>query len=203
MIKLKRIQNRLVVILIIITNLSCQEQHHNLPILSKYIDDSGKTIDYKVEGFNFTDQLGQPFTENRTNGKVYVANFFFTSCSSICPPMRNKLINLLSTIKDDDFFVASFSINPDFDSIDKLFAYSKNTTISPERWVMLNGSEQELKTLANLFRTSFKPIKNNTDFYHSSYVALVDRKHRIRGFYEILKKEDFEKLIKDSKQLLK
>ena len=83
-------------------------QKKKLPILSNYINNQGQKVSYTINDFRFTTQLGKEFTVDDTKNKVYIANFFFTSCPSICPPMRVKLIDLANTFKKEKLMILSF-----------------------------------------------------------------------------------------------
>ncbi|NQY28884.1 MAG: SCO family protein [Flavobacteriaceae bacterium] len=178
-------------------------QKKKLPILSNYINNQGQKVSYTINNFNFTTQLGKEFTVDDTKDKVYIANFFFTSCPSICPPMRAKLIDLANTFKNEKFMILSFTIDPENDSIAVLKEYGEATEIAPHKWFFLSGDSIQLSNIAKKFRTSFSKNNDGTDFYHSSFVALVDSKQRIRGFYNILEKEAVLLLKKDVTILLK
>lgn len=182
----------------------CQSNSKELPVLSYKIDDAGNKINYTITYDNFTNQLGEPFTTETISNKVFIANFFFTRCPSICPPMRTELIAISKTFNnDDDFLIVSNTIDPENDSVEVLKSYSVDTGISAENWQFVCSSLENTRLQANLFMTNFKSNDEGTDFYHSSYVALVDKKQQIRGFYNVLVKEEIERLKYDIKSLLK
>ncbi|MBJ6368335.1 SCO family protein [Snuella sedimenti] len=177
-------------------NLSCVSKTH-LPILSHYIDSNGKKVNYNIENFEFTNQLNQKVTGKNTKGKVYIANFFFTRCPSICPKMKVGLTRVAHVYKNaDDFMILSFSIDPKNDSIPILKSYANSTGVLNSKWHFLNGKQSQLDHVATLFRTSFKPLNNGIDFYHSSFTALVDKNQQIRGFYDLLDEQSITELIK-------
>jgi len=180
----------------------CCSPKKELPILSNYIDENGVKKSYLIDGFQFTDQLGENFTPENTKNKIYIANFFFTSCPSICPPMREKLIDIATTFQKESLLVLSITIDLKNDSIPVLNNYSEATNISKDKWVFLKGSPLELSKIAKKFKTSFSNSNNSGDFYHSSYVALVDTKQQIRGFYDILNAEAIQLLKEDIELLL-
>jgi len=182
---------------------SCSSKE-NLPILSRYIDSNGKEIIYHIKDFEFTDQLNRKFSTNDTKNKVYISNFFFTRCPSICPKMKASLIDIArANIKNPDFLIISISIDPEHDSIPILKQYAETTTISNSKWYFLNGNKKQLNHISTLFRTSFERKKTGVDFVHSSYAALVDKDQLIRGFYDLLDANSVNQLIIDARQLLK
>ena len=182
---------------------SCVKKQE-LPILSYYIDDSGKMVSYTFSGFEFTDQNNRKFISKDIKNKVSIANFFFTRCPSICPKMRNELIKIAKEFENDnDFTILSFTIDPKNDSTSILKIYSENTQISATKWYFLRGEDAQLNHMTKLLRTSFKNQDKNTDFYHSSYVALIDKNQQIRGYYDLLDSKSVTHLLKDAKTLLK
>lgn len=180
---------------------SCSKER-TLPVLNNYIDDYGVRKNYLINDYHFTTQLGEKFTVKNTKGKVYIANFFFTKCSSICPPMREKLIDIATAVKNEKFILVSYTIDIKNDSISVLNKYSEETSISKNKWFFLKGSPKELASISKKFRTSFTKYQNSTDFYHSSNVALVDTKQQIRGFYDLLNNEAVTLLKEDINLLL-
>ncbi len=183
--------------------LGCNYTSKELPILSYKIDSSGNKKNYSISYSDFTNQLGKPFSTKDIIGKICIANFFFTRCPSICPPMRTELIAISNYFQDkNDFLIISHTIDPKNDSVEVLNNYSKTTGIDPERWQFIRSTEENTRNQANLFMTNFKPNEDGTDFFHSSYVALIDQKQEIRGFYNILVKEEVDRLKNDLKSLL-
>jgi len=190
-----------ITMLLLILCISCSKERV-LPILSNYIDENGTTRSYLINDYHFTTQLGNEFTIENTKGKIYIANFFFTRCSSICPPMREKLIDIAATIDNKNFILTSYTIDIKHDSLSVLNRYSEGTMISKDKWFFLKGSPEELTSISEKFRTSFSTTQNSNDFYHSSYVALIDTKQQIRGFYDLLNSEAVILLKEDINLLL-
>jgi len=189
-------------VILITTIFVCCSPKKELPILSNYIDENGAKKSYLIDDFQFTNQLGKSFNEESTKNKIHIANFFFTSCPSICPPMREKLIDLATTFQKKNFLILSFTIDLKNDSILVLNQYSDATSIPKDKWVFLKGNPTELSKIAMKFKTSFSNYNNSSDFYHSSYVALIDTKQQIRGFYDILNEEAIQLLKEDIDLLL-
>lgn len=189
-------------IILITTIFVCCSPKKELPILSNYIDENGAKKSYLIDDFQFTSQLGKIFTDENTKNKIHIVNFFFTSCPSICPPMREKLIDIATTFQKENLLVLSITIDLKLDSISVLNHYSDATSIPKDKWVFLKGSPSELSKIAKKFKTSFSNSNNSGDFYHSSYVALVDTQQQIRGFYDILNEEAVILLKEDISMLL-
>lgn len=191
------------IISFIICFTSCDSKEKaTLPILSFQIKE-GKKQYYRITYDGFTTQDGIGFNSSLIEDKIHITNFFFTNCPSICPPMRSKLIDLASYFnQDDDFVIVSITIDPERDTIPALKEYATNTGIASNKWQFLRGNQELLTATSEKFMTNFRPNEDGTDFYHSSYVALVDRKQQIRGFYDLLKPIDIKQLKKDAESLL-
>lgn len=189
--------------IIFVFTISCKEFTPELPILSyNYVD--GKKKVYKIDGFQFINQLGDTLRSLDTKGQIHTMNFFFTTCPSICSPMRIQQTNIAETFsKNSNFKQYSISIDLERDTIGQLRYYSKLHKINSEEWQLLRApSEAKLNTIAELLKSNFEPNEYGTDFYHSSYLALIDDQQYIRGFYDILKEEEITLLKKDIKLLL-
>ncbi|WCO02768.1 SCO family protein [Psychroserpens ponticola] len=184
--------------------LNCNTSSKELPILSYKIDATGNQRFYNMTYQGFTNQLGDSFSTEDIQNKICIANFFFTRCPSICPPMRTELISIAEAFSvDENILLISHTIDPKHDSIPVLKGYSEATAIPDNKWQFIRASEEKTKLQAEMYMTNFKPNEDGSDFYHSSFAALVDQKQQIRGFYNVLVLEDVERLKIDIKQLLK
>ncbi|NRA91635.1 MAG: SCO family protein [Psychroserpens sp.] len=184
---------------------SCESPKQDLPILSYKIDESGNTAYYQItyEPGKFTDQSGNQFSTTDLQHKVILANFFFTKCPSICPPMRNVLIDLSEEFYEEPgLMILSHTIDPNHDTTEVLQAYSEATEIPTEKWKFLRAQTEDTKLLAKQYMTNFKPNVEGTDFYHSSYAALVDSSRQIRGIYNLLEDSELNRLKKDIEFLI-
>ena len=194
---------RLLPLILLLLFFGCESKSKDLPILSYKINDSGNKIYYTIAYQSFTNQLGEPFTTANIKDKILIANFFFTRCPSICPPVRTELVKIAEAFKSEvDFMILSHTIDPENDTVEVLRNYSEATGISHEKWQFVRASDENTKSQATQYMTNFKYSEDGTDFYHSSYVALVDKRNYIRGFYNILVTEEVERLKKDINILL-
>lgn len=183
--------------------LSCKTSTEDLPILSYSIDQSGQKQFYKITYEGFTNQVGASFTTENIKGKNFIANFFFTRCPSICPPMRTTLIAIAEDYsKHDNLIFISHTIDPKHDSVEVLKTYAEATGIPEKKWQFIRASEKQTKLQAKQYMTNFRPNEEGSDFYHSSFVALVDQQQNIRGFYNVLIDEDVMRLKKDLNTIL-
>lgn len=165
-----------------------------------------------VQDFSFTDQNGKPVTQKNIDGKVYVTNYFFTTCKGICPKMNFNVKGVYDKFKNDkDFAIISHSSMPETDSVPLLKAYEqKMIGKDPEnaaKWYFVTGDKDSLYKMA---RQSYllDNDKNNSEniheaFIHTQFLALVDKQKRVRGIYDGLKPDEIAKMEKDISKLLK
>ena len=137
----------------------------------------------KVPNFSFINQHGKTITNKDYEGKVYVIEFFFTSCPTICPRMNRNLIEIQNEFKDfKDFGVASFTINPDYDTPEVLKAYAEKYGVTNPNWNLMTGDKETIYKLSNegfyIYAAANPDVEGG--FEHSGNFALIDRKGFIR-----------------------
>ena len=160
---------------------------------------------HKIKSFEFLNQNGEIISEKDYDGFVYVADFFFTTCPSICPIMTNNMVNIQNYIKDKNKVkLLSFSVTPEIDSVPVLKEYSIKKGVDDKYWNLLTGDKSKIYSLA---RKSFLVVKengerNSHDMIHTENFVLVDREKRIRGFYDGTDDKDMQILKKDIEILL-
>ncbi len=182
---------------------SCKPEQKNLPILSYKINSDGLKEYYTVTYDGFVNQFGESFTTDNLKGKVCIANFFFTRCPSICPPMRQELIKISDAIgNNDNFLMVSHTIDMTNDTVEALHTYWKATKVPAKTWQFIRAHESVTKAQAKQFMTNFRPNEDGSDFYHSSFVALIDKQQQIRGFYNTSTPIEMERLIEDIEFLI-
>lgn len=138
----------------------------------------------KVPAFSFTDQNGKTITNKDYEGKVYVVEFFFTTCPTICPRMNANLVEVQNSFNEfENFGVASFTINPEYDTPEVLKAYADNYGISNPNWHLMTGSEDKIYELANEGFNLYtaKDVEVEGGFEHSGNFALIDKNGFIRS----------------------
>lgn len=138
----------------------------------------------KVPAFSFTNQDGETITQDNYKGKVYVVEFFFTTCPTICPRMNKNLVDIQNVFKNEaNFGVASFSITPELDTPEILKAYAEQYGITNPNWNLLTGDETEIYKLANVGFNIFVGRVENDEigFEHSGDFALIDKNGYIRS----------------------
>jgi protein SCO1 len=163
------------------------------------------TNGHTVGGFSFTNQEGRTITSKDVEGKVYVAEYFFTTCTGICPKMNRNLEKVYAKYKDDPKFrILSHTVDPETDSVPVLKRYALDHGADPKNWWFLTGSKKELYKLARAgYMVDDGTYAGDEDFVHTQWVALVDGEGRIRGLYEATKLTDIDKLNTDIGRLLK
>jgi protein SCO1/2 len=154
-----------------------------------------------VPDFSLTDQTGRVFdSRSELDGKVWLAHFMFTTCSGPCPRMTAQFRTIRDSARElRDFRLVSFTIDPVRDTPETLAAYSRAFGAEPEHWAFLTGEQQALNHLS---WDIFKLGKVDGSLEHSTRFVLVDRKSRIRGYYDSRDKEAMDGLMEDIKALI-
>ncbi|NLR59629.1 SCO family protein [Chitinophaga polysaccharea] len=159
---------------------------------------------HTVQGFSFTDQDGKTKAKADVEGKIYVAEFFFTTCTGICPKMNANMDQVYAKYKDKpDFLILSHTVDPDHDSVPILKAYADKHKADSKNWWFLTGDKKQLYRMARqAYLVDDGTYTGEEDFVHTQWFALVDKQGRIRGLYEGTKKQDVDKLITDIDRLM-
>ena len=155
---------------------------------------------HTIADFSFTNQNGKTITQKDYEGKIYVADFFFTTCGSICPKMTTNLSDIQKAFANNPKVkLLSFTVFPETDSVPVLKAYAKKNQVNDAKWNLVTGDKKEIYTLA---RKSYLAVKLGKpselyDMVHTENFVLIDTKKRVRGFYDGTSKEDIKRLIDD------
>ena len=179
-----------------------------LPIYSpsdvnpKLVDASVKHIqsNHKIADFSLTNQNGTTITNKTYEGKIYIADFFFTSCQTICIAMAYNMSELQAHYKEDaDIMFLSHSVTPVMDSVPVLKAYALNKGVIDGKWNVTTGPKKHIYELArkSYFAVLDEGNGDENDFIHTEQFVLVDKDRRIRGYYDGTDKEDMKKIITD------
>ena len=142
---------------------------------------------HKIAPFSFENQNGKTITQDDYEGKIYIADFFFTTCPTICPKMTANMGSIQEEILNDStVMLLSFSVTPKIDSVPQLKKYAIEKGVNDEKWNLLTGNKKEIYTMA---RKSYLVVKEDGDggpydMIHTENFILVDPKKRIRGFYD-------------------
>jgi len=161
-----------------------------------------------VQPFRFITQDGKPFTDKDVAGKVFVAEYFFTTCKGICPRLNTNMRLVYDRFKNEkDFLILSHTCNPETDSASRLKRYADSMKVFTDRWVFLTGRKDSLYYQARLSYHIDDPKNNlksiDDDFLHTQFFALIDRKGEVKKIYDGLKQSEVEEMISDIEKLLK
>lgn len=163
------------------------------------------TIQYKkkyhtIADFSLVNQNGDTVTQDTYKDKIYVADFFFTTCQTICPIMTDHMGQIQNKIIDDtDVMLLSHTVTPEIDTVAQLKRYAKKKGVNDKKWNLVTGDK---KVIYKLARKSYLAVKENGDggpfdMIHTENFMLIDKKRQIRGFYDGTKSEDIDKLLDD------
>jgi protein SCO1/2 len=159
---------------------------------------------HTIGDFSFINQNGKAITQKDYDGKIYVADFFFTTCKTICPIMTDNMAEIQKAIQNNPkVMLLSHSVLPDQDSVPVLKKYALEKGVIDSKWNLVTGNKKDIYSLA---RKSYLAVKtaNASEMYdmvHTENFVLVDTKRRIRGFYDGTNKEQITRLIADIKLL--
>lgn len=150
----------------------------------KYANENGDTIYHKIENFKLTDHHGKTITHDSLLGKIHLANFFFTTCPSICPAINNNINLVVNKFQNiDDVVFVSYTVDPKTDTIEQLARYAKKYANQPN-WYFVTGGKSSIYRLAEFSYLAIGSGASNDAFAHTEKVTLIDHKGRIRGVYE-------------------
>lgn len=193
----------------------CKEESKKpaeLPVLGPYsvqetITDGKLMMDtayVPVRSFSFTDQDGNTVTEQTVEGKVYVTDFFFTHCPTICPKMKQQMLRVYDAFEGEkDLVLLSHSIDPKRDSVGRLKEYSDKLGITSNRWHLMTGEKDSIYSMAFHYMVVAQEDKLAPGGYaHSGAFLLVDRKRQIRGIYDGTNPKEVDEMMADIKTLL-
>jgi len=154
---------------------------------------------HTIADFSLTNQNGKVVTQADYHDKIYVADFFFTTCQTICPIMTDHMVQIQEELKkDQEVLLLSHSVTPDIDSVAQLKKYAIEKGVDDSKWNLVTGDKREIYELA---RKSYLAAKDQPyseyDLIHTENFVLVDKLRRIRGFYDGTQGEDIERLLED------
>ena len=162
---------------------------------------------HTISSFSFTDQDGKTITDRTVAGKIYVADFFFTSCRGICPKLTTNLKMVQdSVLNDDHVLLLSHSVMPETDNSAALRRYAVNYNVQSKRWHLLTGNKDALYMLARKSYFADEDLgqqKGTDDFLHTENILLIDQQRHIRGIYKGTSKLEMQAIIDDIKMLEK
>jgi protein SCO1/2 len=187
------LKNLLLFLIVLIT--ACNQKQTSLPYFNTpdftpvwiNLGDVAYQKLHTIPAFSFTDQNGQTISSKTVNGKIYVVDFFFTRCGSICPKMTGNMSKVASAfLNDNSLLILSHSVTPELDNVAVLQKYAQQKHITNPNWHLLTGSKQQIYQIARRGYFADDAIGYNKDvseFLHTENFILVDRHSHIRGVY--------------------
>lgn len=175
-----------------------------LPILGIKQIENGDTLYHTIPDFAFVDQDSQWIDQDFVQGKIYVTDFFFTSCPSICPRMKAQMIRIHETYKDEPgFLLLSHTIDPEYDTPAVLKSYAEKLGVEAGNWHFLTGEKKDIYSIADKYLVSVAEDPDAPGGYiHGGHFILIDTQKRIRGYYDGTHPDEVDELIEDIRRLM-
>jgi protein SCO1/2 len=199
------------ILILAITSWQCtpsktSEEEKPLPKLGNWYLEGQDTVYHQIADFEFINQLGDTISSKTVEGKVYVADFFFTTCPTICPIMKKEMLRVYEKFDSNpDFLILSHSIDPTYDTQEVLRDYSQKLGIEDaSTWNFLTGDQEKIFEIGqtSYLTTAMADQAEPGGFLHSGAFILVDQEGHIRGVYDGTKADQVDRLINDIPKLL-
>ncbi|OOV17589.1 SCO family protein [Flavobacterium sp. LM4] len=194
----------ILVLLCCVLAVSCEKAQEKLPVLGNPIVKGNETQYPRIKDFSFINQDSLEVTNNTFSGKIYIADFIFLSCPSICPKMNVQLKKVYNAYKTDgEVLFLSHTIDPDNDTIPRLKAYTVDNGIK-KNWHFVTGNRDSIYKIAteSYFATAYPDQNELGGFVHSGGFLLIDKNRHVRGVYDGTNPKETTRLIADVKNLL-
>ena len=188
----------------VLSQLSCEFKPKKLPIFGSRTFNGVDTVYHKIAPFQFLDQDSSIITNDTFKDKIYVTDFFFTSCRTICPIMKREMLRVYeSTRKMPEVVILSHTIDPEYDTVALLHDFAQKLGVESQKWHFVTGAKDSIYKIAqtSYFATAIQDSSEPDGFIHSGLFLLIDKKGRIRGKYDGTKEADVNQLISDIKIL--
>jgi protein SCO1 len=187
--------------------ISCIRQKENpLPVLGARSFNGTDTIYHTIGKFRFVNQDSQIVTNETFKGKIYVADFFFTTCRTICPIMKSQMLRVYEKVENNpEVLILSHTIDPEYDTVGLLHDYADRLGVKSSKWHFVTGNQDSIYDVAekSYFATAIEDATEPDGFIHSGAFLLVDKQQRIRGKYDGTSDEDVNRLLDDIERLKK
>lgn len=183
---------------------ACSTKEQKLPIFGQREVIGSDTVYHTIAPFSFVNQDSTLITNATFKDNIYVADFFFTSCRTICPIMKTQMLRVYeATAEMPDVKILSHTIDPEYDTVALLHDFAERLGVSSDRWHFVTGIKDSIYKIAqtSYFATAMEDKSEPDGFIHSGAFLLIDKKQRIRGKYDGTKEEDVNRLIVDIKRL--
>ena len=175
-----------------------------LPIFGEREVVGSDTVFHTIADFEFVNQDSVIVNNKTFANKIYVADFFFTSCRTICPIMKTQMLRVYDSIKSDpEVLILSHTIDPEYDTVALLRDFAERLGVKSEKWHFVTGNKDDIYKIAqtSYFATAMEDKSEPDGFIHSGAFLLIDKEQRIRGKYDGTKEEDVNRLMGDIERL--
>ena len=202
---MKKLIPAIILFFTIISIISCESSSRKLPILGEREFINGDSVYHTIPDFSFVNQDNQTITNKNYEGKIYVADFFFTTCPTICPIMKKQMLRVYEKFKENPKVgILSHSIDPRHDSVQVLKEYAARLGVKSKMWNFVTGEKRKIYEIGekSYYVTAGEDSTAAGGIIHSGAFILVDTKRRVRGVYDGTKETDVTKLLKDMDVLL-
>lgn len=175
-----------------------------LPIYGeKDMNELGEDVDHTIPSFSFVNQHGETITNSKFDSTIYIADFFFTTCPTICPIMTDQLARVQRELKGEPVRFLSHTVNPEFDTENVLLAYANKKSADLSNWDFVTGKKSKIYRLASDYLVvANQDTTQEIEFVHSDKLVLVDKENRVRGLYDGTDSKSVDQLIEDTKWLI-
>jgi protein SCO1/2 len=184
--------------------ISCGKPEEKLPVYGQREMRGTDTVYHTIAPFAFVDQDSALITNETFRDKIYVADFFFTSCRTICPIMKTQMLRVYEATRQmPDVLILSHTIDPEYDTVPLLRDFAARLGVESKRWHFVTGVKDSIYKIAqtSYFATAMEDKSEPDGFIHSGAFLLIDKKQRIRGKYDGTREEEVNRLIADIKKL--
>ena len=192
------------IFMILLLSGGCKNFDHSLPILGPTQEKDGQTIHHRIPDFNFINQDSIRVDNKTFAEKVYIADFFFTSCPTICPKLTKQMLRIHDRfLEDDRLLLMSHTVDTKRDSVAVLKNYARNLGVKSEKWHFVTGPKNEIYDIANAYFNIV--VEDNTlpgGYDHSGRLVLIDPSRHLRSFCNGTDEEDVNRFIRDIEKLL-
>jgi protein SCO1/2 len=183
-----------------------QKKEMPLPIFGEREVLGSDTVYHKIGPFQFVDQDSAIINNETFKNKIYVADFFFTSCRTICPIMKTQMLRVYDSIQNDQqVLLLSHTIDPEYDTVGLLHDFAERLGVKSNKWHFVTGEKDSIYNIAqkSYFATAMEDKTEPDGFIHSGAFLLIDKDQRIRGKYDGTKEDDVNRLLSDIRRLEK
>jgi protein SCO1/2 len=186
-------------------NVSCLKgKQEKLPIFGEREVIGTDTTYHTIANFQFVNQDSAIVTNDTFKGKIYVTDFFFTSCRTICPIMKTQMLRVYENILEDpEVLILSHTIDPEYDTVALLHDFADRLGVKSDKWHFVTGDQEAIFNIAqtSYFSTALADDTEPDGLIHSGAFLLIDKERRIRGKYDGTKEDEVNRLMEDIKKL--